>query len=262
MLPMIDRIETTVNTMPAISLAEIQSLALLDRLDVKFIMHEAQFAQILDRVRHQYRVLEINNVRPGRYYTTYFDTPDFAMYQSHHNGMRVRHKVRWRWYIDSKIVYLEVKEKTNRDRTVKMRTPIPAPVNHLGELAGDWMPASLKMEAAALRPVVSNRFRRITLADFDREERITVDLGIEFGSEARTVALPGLVIVEVKQRKFSLASPIGRELHRLQLHPTHVSKYCVSMAMLYPELKHNRFKPIIRRLEAICDGRGSSEHHN
>lgn len=262
MVSKIDHIVTTVNAMPAISLAEIQSLALLDRLDVKFIMHEDQFAQIVDRVRDRYRVLEINDVRPGRYYTTYFDTPDFAMFQSHHSGLRVRHKVRWRWYIDSKVVYLEVKEKTNRERTIKTRTVVPAPVWQLGELGEQWMPPSLSVNAAALKPVVWNRFRRITLADFERQERITIDLGIEFGGDNRTVSMPGLVVVEVKQRKFSLASPIARELHRLQLHPTHVSKYCVSMAMLYPELKHNRFKPIIRRLQAICDGRGSSELNN
>ena len=258
---MIDQILTTIDAMPAISLAEIQSLALLDRMDVKFIMHEAQFAQILWRSRERYRVLEINGVRPGRYYTTYFDTPEFTMYQAHHNGTRVRHKVRWRWYIDSKTIYLEVKEKTNRERTVKTRTPISAPVTHLAELSCDWMPASLQVNAATLRPVVANRFQRVTLADFERQERITVDLGLEFGADDRVVPMPGLVIVEVKQRKFSLSSPISRELHRLQLHPTHVSKYCVSMAMLYPDLKHNRFKPLIRRLESICNGRGSCEHH-
>ena len=194
--------------MPAISLAEIQSLALLDRLDVKFIMHEAQFAQILDRVRHQYRVLEINNVRPGRYYTTYFDTPDFAMYQSHHNGMRVRHKVRWRWYIDNKIGSLEVKEKTNRDRTVKMLTPIPAPVNHLGELAGDWMPASLKMEAAALRPVVSNRFRRITLAvsRFLLSRLLTLAVRFLFSHDVLS-SIPPIVGVLVPRPRFPAWRP-------------------------------------------------------
>lgn len=241
-------------TMPSISLDEIKALSLLDRLDVKFILHEHQLAQIMERLRKQYRVLEINSVRPGRYYTTYFDTPDFAMFHSHHNGLRVRHKVRWRWYIDSNLVFLEVKEKTNRDRTVKARTVLPAPMSRLHELDTSWMPPSLTVAPEALQPVVWNQFRRMTLADFDRQERITIDVGIEFGRGEKKIPLPGLVIVEVKQRKFSLNSPIGRELHRLQLHPTHISKYCVSMAMLHPELKHNRFRPILRRLQAICEG--------
>ncbi len=106
----------------------------------------------------------------------------------------------------------------------------------------------------ALEPVVWNRFRRMTLADFERQERITIDMALEFGRGEQAIAMPGLAIVEIKQRKFSLNSPMARELHRLQLHPTHVSKFCVSMAMLYPELKHNRFKPILRRLSAITEG--------
>lgn len=249
-----DQIVETIEAMHAISLQEIKILALLDRLDVKFIMHDRQLAQILGRVRDHYRVLEINGVRPGRYETTYFDTPDFAMFQAHHNGLRVRHKVRWRWYRDSELVFLEVKEKTNRERTVKTRTVLPAPPASLGDLDRTWMPASLAVDPQALQPVVWNRFRRMTLADFERQERITIDIGIEFGRGDQVVPLPGLAIVEVKQRKFSLNSPIGRELHRLQIHPAHISKYCVSMVMLYPHLKHNRFRPILRQVNAICEG--------
>jgi len=250
----LQQVVSIIERMPSISLKEIKVLSLLDRLDVKFILHERQLAQILERLREHYRVLEINNVRPGRYYTTYFDTPDFAMFQSHHNGQRVRHKVRWRWYIDSELVFLEVKEKTNRERTVKTRTILPTAPSNLADIEPSWMPGSLSVDPRTLQPVVWNRFQRMTLADFERQERITIDIGIEFGRGDRVVPLPGLVIVEVKQRKFSLNSPIGRELHRLQLHPTHISKYCVSMAMLYPELKHNRFKPILRRLQAIYEG--------
>lgn len=250
----LQQVMSTANEMSPISLAEIKALALLDRLDVKFILHDHQLAQIMERVRDKYRVLEINGVRPGRYLTRYFDTPDFAMYQSHHNGLRVRHKVRWRWYIDSEVIYLEVKEKTNRERTVKTRTILPAPLLDLQGLDHGWMPSSLAVDPGALQPVVWNRFRRMTLADFERQERITIDIALEFGRGEQAIAMPGLAIVEIKQRKFSLNSPMARELHRLQLHPTHVSKFCVSMAMLYPELKHNRFKPILRRLNAITEG--------
>ncbi|MEJ5249479.1 MAG: polyphosphate polymerase domain-containing protein [Caldilinea sp.] len=250
----LQQVASIVNAMPAISLDEIKALSLLDRLDVKFILHEQQLIQILERIRDRYRVLEINGVRPGRYYTTYFDTPDFFLFHSHHNGLRVRHKVRWRWYIDSQLVFLEVKEKNNRERTVKTRTILSEPITRLVDAPPGWMPPSLTVDPAHLQPVVWNRFRRMTLADFERQERITVDIGIEFGREDQVIPMPGLVIVEVKQRKFSLSSPIGRELHRLHLTPTHISKYCVSMAMLYPELRHNRFKPILRRLSTLCKG--------
>lgn len=248
------QVTATAGQMAAISLDQIKALALLDRLDVKFILHDRQLAQIMERVRTHYRVLEINGVRPGQYYTTYFDTADFAMYQSHHNGLRVRHKVRWRWYLDSQLIFLEVKEKTNRERTVKTRTILREPIWHFDDLAAAWMPPSFGLDPRTLRPVVWNRFRRMTLADFERQERITIDLDLVFGRGEHAIPMPGLAIVEIKQRKFSLNSPMARELHRLQLHPTHVSKFCVSMAMLYPALKQNRFKPILRKLNAICEG--------
>lgn len=244
----------TVEEMAPISLADIKALALLDRLDIKFVLHVRQLAQIIARVQHNYRVLEISGVRPGQYHTTYFDTPDFAMYHAHHNGLRVRHKVRWRWYLDSQLIFLEVKEKTNRERTVKSRITLPAPIDHLHDLDTSWMPATINFDPRTLRPVVWNRFRRMTLADLERQERITIDLDLEFGRNNQAAALPGLAIVEVKQRKFSLNSPMARELHRQQIHPEHVSKFCVSMAMLYPELKQNRFKPLLRRLHALVEG--------
>lgn len=250
----LEQVISTAEEMPSISLNEIKALALLDRLDVKFMLHDRQLAEIMARVRDHYRVLEINGVRPGRYHTTYFDTPDFAMYHAHHNGVRARHKVRWRRYIDSGLIYLEVKEKTNRERTVKSRITLPAPVYGLDALDISWMPTSFTIDPHSLQPVVWNRFQRMTLADFERQERITIDLGLEFGRGEDTIPMPGLAIVEIKQRKFSLNSPLARELHRLQLHPAHISKFCVSMAMLYPELKHNRFKPVLRRLRALSEG--------
>jgi hypothetical protein len=43
--------------MPAVSLQDIERLALLDRLDVKFILHEEQFLATLERLLDHYRVL-------------------------------------------------------------------------------------------------------------------------------------------------------------------------------------------------------------
>lgn len=249
----LDQVISTAEQMPPISLDEIKALALLDRLDVKFMLHDRQLAQIMARVRGHYRVLEINGVRPGRYHTTYFDTPDFAMYHAHHNGTRARHKVRWRQYVDSGLIYLEVKEKTNRERTIKSRITLPAPIYSLGDLDTSWMPTSFTLDPRTLRPVVWNRFQRMTLADFERQERITIDLGLEFGRGDDVIPMSGLAIIEIKQRKFSLDSPMAHELHRLQLHPAHISKFCAAMTILYPGLKQNRFKPTMRRLSALAE---------
>ena len=252
MAALIDQILDITQAMAPISLQEIETLALMDRVDVKFILHEREFLHALEQVADQYHILEIDGVRGSRYLTTYFDTPDYAMYHMHHNGARTRFKVRWRWYLDSSTIFLEVKEKNNRERTRKKRILLAEPVSDLQSIDLSWLPEHFAHDPATLAPTIWTRFRRLMLADTVRGERITVDLDLQLGDQERTVALPGLVIVEIKQRKFSLASPMARQIHDIHRSPHHISKYCVAMATLYPEIKNNQFKQVIRRLESIC----------
>ena len=252
MAALVDQILDIAQAMAPISLQEIETLALMDRVDVKFILHEREFLHALEQVADQYHILEIDGVRGSRYLTTYFDTPDYAMYHMHHNGARTRFKVRWRWYLDSSTIFLEVKEKNNRERTRKKRILLAEPVSDLQSIDLSWLPEHFAHDPATLAPTIWTRFRRLMLADTVRGERITVDLDLQLGDQERTVALPGLVIVEIKQRKFSLASPMARQIHEIHRSPHHISKYCVAMATLYPEIKNNQFKQVIRRLESIC----------
>jgi hypothetical protein len=144
------QVTTTAAQMPSISLDEIKALALLDRLDVKFILHDSQLAQIMERVSGNYRVLEINGVRPGRYYTTYFDTPEFAMYRSHHNGLRVRHKslaLVYRQRNDLPGVKEDIASGQSRARTV-----LSEPVWHFQALDTAWMPPSLNVDTLPCSP--------------------------------------------------------------------------------------------------------------
>ena len=252
MTELVHRILEIAQAMMPISLDEIETLALMDRVDVKFILHEREFLRALEQVADQYHILELEGVRGTRYLTTYFDTPDYAMYHMHHNGARTRFKVRWRWYLDSATIFLEVKEKNNRERTRKTRIRLAEPVTDLNSIDLSWLPEQFDHDPATLAPTVWTRFRRLMLADTERGERITVDLDLQYGNRERTVELPGLVIVEIKQRKFSLASPMARQIHDIHRSPHHVSKYCVAMATLYPDIKNNQFKQVIRRLENIC----------
>src|SRR3954447_21085174 len=95
----------------AITLSQLAPLTLLDRKDTKFVVSREQLQEVLAASIDQYKILEINGVRPGRYVTTYFDTPDFAMYFAHHNGERYRYKLRCRSYLDSELAFVEVKMK-------------------------------------------------------------------------------------------------------------------------------------------------------
>jgi hypothetical protein len=103
----------------------------------------------------------------------------------------------------------------------------------------------------ALQPCLSNTFQRITLVPVQGVERVTVDLDLRLLWEGATVSLNGMAVAEVKQEGFSTDSPFVRQMRATGVRSTRFSKYCVGVSMLYPEIKHNRFKPQLRMIAAL-----------
>lgn len=253
-------LRSLVKQRPSLSLEDLAPLALLDRIDSKFVLHQDQLLQLLANVLDEYLVLEIDGVRAGAYLTTYFDTVDFAMYSDHHNGKRSRYKVRCRTYVDSGLAFVEAKVKTNKERTVKYRLPVTAHVTNLSTLDRSWLPPAFPYRLEELHAVLWNRFARITLANFEHRERITIDTDVVFGSGEQSVSYDGLCIVEVKQPKFSLVrSPFARQLHGMHLHPQAISKFCVAATHFYAGCKTNHFKPLLLHLARTFPLRDSYE---
>ena len=84
-----------------ITLKEMDAVALLNRIDTKFVLTNRQLLDALAAVQQDYRVLSVNGQRLNHYRTLYFDTPDFDLYRLHVNGRADRYKVRTREYTDS-----------------------------------------------------------------------------------------------------------------------------------------------------------------
>lgn len=245
---------------PSISLEAMAPLSLLDRTDHKFVLSQEQLHEALAATLEHYTVLQVGAVRLHRYLTTYFDTPDLALYFDHHNGKRSRYKLRCRSYLDTETAFVEVKMKTNKERTVKYRYQTPVHVTSVATLSRDWLPPSWPYRMETMQAVVWNRFTRITLANFEQQERITIDLDIVFGSGEQWFSHAGLCVVEVKQPKFSLMrSPFTRQLHRMHLQPQSISKFCIAAAHFYPGCKTNQFKPLALQLNRFFPLRGSRE---
>jgi hypothetical protein len=239
-----------------IGLEEMADAALQDRTDTKFVLRAAQLWTAVAAVAGEYRVLEIEGVRLQRYNTRYLDTAAFDLYLAHHAGRATRYKVRCRTYVDTCRSYLEVKRRTANDRTLKSRLPAARPLDRLtaGETA--FLESRLPLEPAALRPVLTNDFRRITLVGRGRPERLTLDLDLRFGDGARTVALPGLAVAEVKQAGRGRDSAFIQEMRALGIRPNRFSKYCTGVVLLVPAVKHNNFKPRLRRIARLLGGAG------
>lgn len=234
-----------------VSLPEIERVALLDRAETKMLLTLDQLCDALQHLAGAYQILEIDGHRQHRYQTLYFDTPDFAFYRQHHAGHRDRYKVRERVYVDSNLAFVEVKHKTRVDRTIKHRRPVPEITAEFGAAAEAFIFSHAPYTAASLEPKLWNAFRRITLVNMQHKERFTVDLGLHFYRPGAGITLPDIAIAEIKQDRLSNTSDFLREMRYLGIRPTGFSKYCTGVALLYPEVKHNNFKPRLLHLNRL-----------
>lgn len=240
-----------------ITLAEMTGVALQDRTDTKYLLHERELYHALAGLSDAYRVLDIEGLRLNRYRTLYFDTADFALFQRHHAGARERFKVRSRNYVDSHLSFLEIKHKVGQNRTVKNRIQTPAFLTWLPPETGDFLSDYLPLSPDALEPKVWNEYTRITLVSTRRRERLTLDLDLRFTNGGRTITLPGLAIAEVKRDGLGHGghdSDFMRQMRARRVRPTGFSKYCAGVSMLHEDVKHNNFKPKLRQVSKLIEG--------
>lgn len=237
-----------------ITLGDMAEVQLLDRMDTKYVLHERDLWAVLGSLSEQYYVLEIEGIRLHRYQTLYFDTPELALYHQHHAGRGQRYKVRTRQYVDSQQGYLEIKHKNQAGRTLKHRRPTPSFLSQLDAAAERFVEAHLPLASDNLTPVLGNEFVRLTLVGKGQPERLTVDLGLQFHRGSLPLALPGIVIAEVKQPGHARTSPFMQRMREAGIRPHSFSKYCIGVSLLYPAVKANHFKPHHRLLDRLMQG--------
>jgi len=237
-----------------ISLAELDAAALMNRVDTKYVLSRADLPYVLGALVDDYRVLEVEGVRLCRYATLYFDTPALDLYARHHMGRADRYKVRSRWYLDSDAAFFEVKRRNIHGRTIKDRIRTEALLTQLTPEASRFVDAVEPDGARPLQSTLWNEFSRLTLVSKRRPERATFDLHLSYRLGEQSVSLGEIVVAEVKQESVDRGSELIAQMRALGLRPASFSKYCVGLAMLRPEIKHNCFKPAIRRVDHIMRG--------
>jgi hypothetical protein len=219
-------------------------------MDTKYILSKAQLVLLLEGIKDDQFVLEIDNNRVFNYKTIYFDTPDFQFYRDHHNGCMNRIKVRSREYVESKLSFYEIKRKLFGTRTDKQRKIIPAIYDEV-PLADYNLIQYKRLNNKPIEKKLSNNFKRITLTNKKFTERITIDLEIEFDNGKKQIHLPELVVIEVKQGKTDVFSNTIQMLKKLRVHESSFSKYVIGVSLLEENIKHNNFKPILLKLNKI-----------
>ncbi len=247
---MVNQLAEILTHFKPISLSEMDSVQLMNRLDTKFMFHSNELSDFLHDLESNYRVLEVEGQRQSRYMTLYYDTVDFKYFIEHQNGKRHRYKIRKREYIESHVSFLEVKEKSNKGRTAKSRVALKELSESLDE-KGSLFIAKHAANAMGLESKLWNSFTRTTLVDIIAGERVTLDTNLAFEFENRIVSLPDIVIAEVKQDGENRHSPFIEEMKEKLIREEGISKYCLGVAMLYPNVKSNNFKEKILKIQKI-----------
>lgn len=245
------------NGRPHMGLEDIESVALMDRYDSKFLVPEHWLSHTLTRLP-DHAVLSIANSLSTTYRNLYFDSPNNVCLQQHVRGKTTRFKVRIRHYTNTEVTFLEVKlrdvyGKTAKHRVVRNASTWDAPLN---EAEQEFLSCHLGDIASQLSPALESRFERFTLVDLQEGERLTFDLGVEFktpnSEEGWQAPLAHVSVVEWKQNSVNHQ---GSLIQALRSHPERrgplgrplrMSKYLLGRRTLQPDLDFKTYRPALR----------------
>jgi hypothetical protein len=236
-----------------ITLAEMDSVKLMDRTDTKFVFPVSQLPQILREVRDHYRALVVSGTRISKYETLYYDTADFDLYHRHHAGRSQRFKVRSRRYVESDLCFFEVKYRNNKGRTIKNRIRTPDIQHHIGENPARLLGELTNLDPSKLKGTIWVNYQRATLVSKSTAERLTLDLGLAFRTAHESMDFGKMVIAEVKREKANSPSPVISVLTDRRIRAGSISKYCLGLISTHAGLRKNNFMEQIRHFQRILN---------
>jgi VTC domain-containing protein len=221
-----------------VSLDELdERAALLRRVDNKYAVERERFAKLLERLRDDHQVLEIDGRRVFAYCSTYFDTPELRCFVDHIEDRQPRFKARTRLYQDTDRCVFEVKLKREDGETDKRQADYAVDdAERFTENAHECLVEALGdigLEAPnQMDPTLMTRFRRVTLAAREGSERLTCDIAVRLSNPDGDAAemRDGVILVETKSERGE--SPADRVLAELGLEPISLSKYRVGMSLV------------------------------
>ena len=231
----------------------MESVKLMNRIDTKYAVPLSVLPAILEAAQQDYYAQEIDGKRIATYDTMYYDTETLDMYIRHHDRQLVRQKIRVRQYVDSDLTFLEIKRKNNKGRTKKKRIEVEPIANIIDNPeAAEFLAKKQPYAVSSLSPHLITIFDRFTLVNYDKTERLTIDCNLRFENlrNGNTASMGSLAVMELKQdgRAHSLLKDV---LLELRIKPFKVSKYCIGTCLTRPEVKQNRFKKKLRRIEKL-----------
>lgn len=231
----------------------MDNVKLQDRIDTKFMFKDNILPEVLNRMKEDYYILEINNMRFNHYETLYFDTENFDLYLRHHNGRVNRYKFRARKYVESNLHFFEVKFKNSKGRTIKDRVKRPEIFSYLCDTSHNLVKSLSNVNPDSLVAKLWVNYRRMTFVSKHSEERLTIDTKLTFIDKDQTIPISGLVIAEVKQGSVKDKSAFVSLMRKYHVQQKSISKYCLGVISLNEKIKQNNFKPTLLYLQKLLN---------
>jgi hypothetical protein len=246
----------------SIGLDAIESVALMDRFDSKFVVPTDWITSVVTDL-HEHCVLTIEGHTSTKYNNLYFDTANAQCLEDHTRGRNSRFKIRVRHYDNTGVAFLEVKRRDVYGKTTKERMVRSSSLEWNAPLTDRERAflAELVPYADKLEPMLQSSFERFTLVHLQSGERITFDRDLAYvkpdqraDSQAWTRPIPHLAVVEWKQstvnhqgsliqsfrRQPGRRGPLGRALR--------VSKFVLGNAVTAPHRPVRSYRSALRDL--------------
>jgi len=238
-----------INNFDSISLSDMDNVKLLNRVDKKYLIEYSKLERIISSCTDLFFVLSVNGIKVLKYHTTYFDTDNYDLFQAHQRGCLNRYKIRYRRYINSGDIFLEIKQKTNTGRTKKKRKKVNFCEIPFGELCSNFITDFSGLNPSLLKPRIDTKFDRITLVSKDLKSRVIIDVNIKMMNIDNSVSIENLSVVEVKQERGAGIIAMDKILREYKCVPSGFSKYCIGLSILNNTLKQNNFAPVVKMLK-------------
>ncbi len=237
-----------------ISLNDMESARLMNRVDSKYMFRRESLSEILDKIQPYYHILRLQSKHLFRYDTLYFDTPERLFYHQHLCGKLNRYKIRTRRYVDTNTHYFEVKRKDNKRRTIKNRLELEEISEAICPESRLFLRQTMTDMPLDLEPTLWVYYHRFTLVNKHSPERLTFDLNLWFRWKEQSVAYPHIIIAEAKQPKL-FQSPFVSLMKEIGVREGSLSKYCLGLLNIEPTIKANMFKPMLSKINQLNDCR-------
>jgi hypothetical protein len=235
----------------AVTANELARSALQQRTDVKFVLSPRLLPLLLKGLTKDYGVIENDGQIAAQYRSLYFDTSDRQCYHDHRRGKSIRHKIRIRQYVDRGEAYLEIKRRQGGGATHKVRGEHPFATTALGAGDAALVRAHTPFEPKQLEPQLWTNYQRVCLVSLHDVERVTIDLQLQFESSSGACATVDSLLLEVKQARINMRTPIMQALRERGIRPTSLSKYCAGTILTGTPVPANRLRESLRCLQAV-----------